>query len=135
VKQNDFPDGELRWTCGHADTSNTIEIANGLTPTGIVGVSGPSLYKDGTKIGEQTGSSSAVVDTNFIIGCITTDGNNETQFMKGTIKKVLIVNRRLTDDEQAQIYSNITGAAVYYEPLTDDTGNVLTDEHGDELTI
>ena len=129
VLQNDFPDGELRWTCGHPDTSSTIEIANSLTPTGIVGVSGPNVYKNGAKIGEIAGTTSAIVDTNFIIGCITTDGNNNTQFMRGTIRKVLIVKRRLTDAEHSEIYANITGNAV---TLNGDTvtynGEVIT--HG-----
>ena len=107
VLQNDFPDGELRWTCGHPDTSSTIEIAGALTPTGIVGVSGPILYKDGIKIGEVPGTTSAPVDTDFIIGCITTDGINNTQFMRGTIKKVLIVRRRLTDAEHEEITLNM----------------------------
>jgi len=133
--QNDFPNSRLRWTCGDPATSTTIEIDGALTPTGIIGVSGPSLYKDGTNIGNITGTSGAIVDTNFIIGCITTDGSNNTQFMRGTIKKVLIVDRRLTDDEQAQIYSNISGAIVQYEPLTDDSGNVLTTETGEEITV
>jgi hypothetical protein len=130
VLQNDFPDGELRWTCGHPDTSSTIEIAGGLTPDGVVAVSGPSLYKDGSKIGELSGSTSAVLDTNFIIGCITTDGSSNTQFMKGTIKKVLIVNRRLTDAEQSEIYANIAGLNIV--TLNGDTitynGEVIT--HG-----
>jgi hypothetical protein len=107
VVQNDFPDNELRWTCGHPDTSTTIEIAGALTPDGVVAVSGPKLYRNGNKVGELTGSTSAILDTNFIIGCITTNGDNSTQFMKGTIKKVLIVKRRLTDEEQADIYSLI----------------------------
>ena len=107
VLQNDFPDNQLRWTCGHPDNATTIEIDNSLTPTGVLGVSGPVVYKDGQRIAEITDTTSAVLDTNFIIGCITTDGNNETQFMKGTIKKVLIVKRRLTDDEHLQIYNQM----------------------------
>jgi hypothetical protein len=65
------------------------------------------LYKDGEKIGEISNTASAILDTNFIVGCITVDGSNNTQFMKGTIKRVLIVKRRLTDDEHAQIALNM----------------------------
>jgi hypothetical protein len=130
VLQNDFPDGELRWTCGHPDTSTTIEIAGALTPDGVVAVSGPALYKDGNKVGELTGSTSAILDTNFIVGCITTDGSNNTQFMKGTIKRVLIVKRRLTDNEQLEIYNNIVGNV-----LTTDSGEQLTTDSGEELTV
>jgi len=107
VVQNDFPDGELRWTCGHPDSASTIEIANALTPDGVIGVSGPNLYREGEKVGEVPDTTSAPLDTNFIIGCITTDGSNETQFMKGTIKRVLIVKRRLTEAEQAKITLNM----------------------------
>ena len=116
--QNDFVNSQLRWTCGHPDTALTIEIANALTPTGVIGTSGPVLYKDGSNIGSITGTTSAPLDTNFIVGCITTDGTNNTQFMRGTIKKVLLVRRRLTDSEQAQIYSNITGVAVAKDYIT-----------------
>jgi len=130
--QNDFVNSRLRWTCGHPDTASTIEIANALTPDGVVGVSGASLYKDGNKIGEIVGSTSAILDTNFIIGCITTDGTNNTQFMRGTIKRVLIVKRRLTDTEQLEIYNNIIGTT---NVLTTEGGEPLTTDNGEEITV
>jgi hypothetical protein len=106
--QNDFPNEELKWTCGYPN----VEVAGGLTTDGVVAVSGSAVYKDGKKVGELSGLTSSVFDTDFIIGCLTTDGFDETQFMKGTIKKVLIVKRRLTDAEHAEIHANISAASI-----------------------
>jgi hypothetical protein len=95
----------MRWSCGQSG-SDTLEV-DGTMTGGIVGVSGVHLYKRGVLAGSVPESGEATQEINFVLGAIQTDNNDNYQYMRGTIRKILIVKRRLSDEEQAEIFLNI----------------------------
>jgi hypothetical protein len=103
--QNDWSNDKMRWSCGQPG-SDTVEV-DGTMTGGIVGVSGVHLYKRGELVGSVPESGEAFQELNFVLGAIQTDNNPNTQYMRGTIRKILIVKRRLTDEEQMRIFTKI----------------------------
>jgi hypothetical protein len=94
---------------------------------GVIGVSGVHLYTNGTLVGSVPESGEATQDINFVLGAIQTDNQANIQYMKGTIKKILIVKRRLTDAEQTEIYANMTENVVTYNgEIVTYNGEVVT---------
>jgi hypothetical protein len=140
--QNEWNTDLIRWSCG-ASGSDTLEVSGAMTD-GVIGVSGVHLYKNGTLVGSVPESGEAMQDINFVLGAIQTDNNDNYQYMKGTIKKILIVKRRLTDAEQAEIYANITGTAIAYIDMDSDSkpdtvlaqnGGITVTEDNDSINI
>jgi hypothetical protein len=103
--QNQWDTDVVRWSCGQPG-SDTIEVSGAMTD-GIIGVSGVNLYKEGSLVGSVPESGEAVQDIQFVLGAIQTDNHPNTQYMRGTVKRIILVKRRLTDKEQAQITLNM----------------------------
>ena len=119
----------IRWSAGHND-AGTIEFDNEVESAGVYGASGPAFYKNGSFLGELADTLSAFEERKFVIGALGLGGDNTTQFSKVRIKKLLLVNRKLTDDEHLQIYDNITGNTVY---MADNNGALLVDDNGNYI--
>ena len=109
--QNGWDIDKLRWSSGGTDSS-TIEVGNAMYE-GVIGVSGGNIYANGVKIGEVLDSTSAEENGDFVLGCIRTEGQRNIQFIRGIVKKILITKRKLTDTEQWEIYSKITGSICH----------------------
>jgi hypothetical protein len=101
--------------------------------SGVLAVSGRRLFVNGAFADEVPVSGEALTSGNaFHLGAIRLSDGRIVQFMRGRVQRLLIVRRVLTDDEQAEIYQNITGTpgnAVTHNgvPVTHN-GEVIT--HG-----
>jgi hypothetical protein len=109
--QNGWGNGSVRWSCGD-ETSPTIEIS-GVRTEGVLATAGRNLYHDGALIGTVGDSdASSTANTNFTFGCIVTD-STRTQYCRTKLKKLLIVQRELTEAEVQEITNNINGVVDY----------------------
>ncbi len=130
VLQQDLNAGQLkvRWSCGDG-TATTYEF-NETRTNGVYGGSGTKLYRDGTLLGEVPATGPAIATQKFVLGALEVENNgSQTQFSKIWVSRLLLVKRKLTDNEQADIYLNMQDALG----LIDDTGNFLVDDNGDIL--
>jgi hypothetical protein len=107
--QNGWGSGKIRWSCG-TGSSTTIEVASPVR-NGIIATSGRELYIDGSYIDVVPESGEALTSgDNFILGGIQLDDGRIVQMIRGYIKRVLIVDRVLTESEVQEITSNIQNA-------------------------
>jgi hypothetical protein len=107
--QNEWNTNLLRWSCGPSGSA-TLEVPGTMTD-GVIGVSGVYLYKNGELVGNVPEVGEARQAINFILGAIQTDNQANYQYMRGTIRKILIVKRRLTNQEQMKIFTRIKGCS------------------------
>ena len=106
--QNNFDSNLVRWSCGGADAT-TIEMSRTGLETGIYGASGERFYFDGEfKNAGDPGTGGAIPEgKDFYLGAIRLGDGRTKQYVKARIKKLIIVRRKLTDEEQWELYFRI----------------------------
>ena len=120
--QNDWPDNEIRWSCGDS-SSGTIDVGSSTVLEGIICTAGRNLYYNNVLLGTMDDSGvTSSTSLDFRVGCIWSSGNR-TQYAKFKLKKLLLVRRVLTESEVHEITYNIAGII----------GNVVT-HNGETVT-
>ena len=108
---------------------------------GVYGVSGPDLFINGSYAGSiPTPGTSYKENFGFYLGGVYLSGGSISQHIKANVKRILIVNRKLTSEEQAQIFNQIKGYSmntVTYltEPVTYEGEIVEYDSVTNKMTI
>jgi len=105
--QHNFDSGIVRWAAGGTGVS-TIEVPRADLSNGVYGVSGPKPYINGEYKNTCSEVAGPIADgSKFMLGAISVSAGAPEQFIKATIKKIILVKRRLTEYEQHELYYKI----------------------------
>ena len=105
--QNGWNGNKLRWSAGD-NTCTTIEEASVVTE-GVIATSGRDLYLDGTLLGSVPDSGpTSTSNFGFRVGCVWVS-SGRTQYSIFKLKRLLIVNRQLTEAEIQEITQRMQG--------------------------
>ena len=106
--QNSWDNQLVRWSAGGGNAT-TVEIPRSVLDSGIYGASGEHFYYDGTYKDSTVPGDGGDIPSGktFWLGALKLGNGNNTQFVKARIKKFMLVRRKLTDEEQWELYFRI----------------------------